>query len=599
MEWPAADNAPALAKAVKAFFDSPGQEPSAQSLERLLPRLQAVRRGDQPELWDKLIESLADACRDPTWREPIERAGLLKYCLESLDAAELPVDSSKQLLRAIGNGVADRDESRAVVLPFLDKIMSCLQNPALLPVAISVLYNTCLGYDPAQKEAAGLRLDRQLCRHLSDDPPNVSQLIELLAWVSDKLSDDVLGESEDCLNATIQYLSSCEEWEDFKHLIAAASVYLQDSSVQAKVLHSDGMSQITTLLKQKTDQLDQLQASMRDDEKKGFLEDLRIATGLVMNAIAAITASDDFTRLYTLSSPLIREQGAWLSSPSPILRTCACITLGNIAVSDAVNIDMVHEHSHHLPTLRILATSTDRTELYLAAGFLRHLAQPAANVEPVTAAQPLPTLAALLDRKEPELDFEAAAVLRRLVNNSRATAVALAQDTPTLDKLLTAAKQTKTGFEVGRLLIAICRRLSERQSDEQAAAAAAAAADSTDRCWTSLLAHDELLRPLVLMVRQEQVPALASEAWFGLGLVVASSPAGARKVVDAFEDEDNWNALRAAVTTGDAGGADRKNVVTTVNVVAQSLEEGAEKQRWVELAKECWQDASSAPAITQ
>ncbi|KKY21203.1 putative gtp binding protein [Diplodia seriata] len=587
MDWPAADDPLSLIGAVKAFLDSPDQEPSRQSLEPLLARLDELRRGDQPELWDRLIELLADACRDPKWREPIEQSGILKYYLESLDAASLPTASSKQLLRAVGNGVADRDESRAVVLPFLDKIMSCLQNPALLPVAVSVLYNTCLGYDPAQKEAAGLRLDRQLCRHLADDPPNVSQLIELLAWVSDKLSDDVLAESEDCLSAIMQSLSSCEEWEDFKHLIAAASVYLQDGSIQSKILHSDGMSQITALLKQKTDQLDQLQASMDDDEKKDFLEDLRIATGLVMNAIAAITASDDFTRLYTLSSPLIREQGAWLSSPSPILRTCACITLGNIAVSDAVNVDMVHEHSHHLPTLRILQTATDRTELYLAAGFLRHLAQPAANVEPVTQATPppLPTLVALLDRKEPELDFEAAAVLRRLVNNSRATAAELAKDDTTLDKLLTAAKQTKTGFEVGRLLIAVCRKLRERQHDPAEPDAVKA---DTERCWASLLAHDELLRPLVLMVRQEQVPALASEAWFGLGLLVAAPTAGVRKVADAFaEDEDNWNALRKAATTGDRESADRKNVMTTVNLVAQLLDEGEEKQRWSELLKEC------------
>lgn len=84
--------------------------------------------------------------RPAKWREPIEQSGILKHYLENLDAASLPPASSKQLLRAIGNGVADRDESRAVVLAFLDKIMSCLQTPALLPVAISVLYNTCLGY---------------------------------------------------------------------------------------------------------------------------------------------------------------------------------------------------------------------------------------------------------------------------------------------------------------------------------------------------------------------------------------------------------------------------------------------------------------------
>ena len=165
----------------------------------------------------------------------------------------------------------------------------------------------------------------------------------------------------------------------------------------------------------------------------------------------------------------------------------------------------------------------------------------------------------------------------------------LAKDGATLGKLLVATKQTKTGFEVGRLLIAIFRKLRERQHDPAEDDTAKA---DVEQCWTSLLTHNELLRPLELMVRQEQVPALASEAWFGLGLV-ASSPAGARKVADVFKDEDNWKALRNAATTGDRESADRKNVMTTVHVVARSLE-GEEKQRWEEMAKECWDGSALA-----
>lgn len=580
MEWPSASQPLSLIKAAKAFFDSPDQEPAPEALEGLTARLEELRKGDQPELWDRLLELLADASRDQKWREPVEKSGLLKYHLENLDPATLPATSSKQLLRAIGNGVADRDESRAVVLPFLDKIISCLQNPALAPVAISVLYNTCLGYEPAQKEAAGLRLDRQLCHHLSNETANVSQVIELLAWVSDNLSEDVLSESADCLDAIMQYFPSCEEWEDFKNLIASASVYLQDSTIQSKILHSDGLTNITQMLKLKTDQLPLLQLTLDEEEKNDFLEDLRITTGIVMNTIASITALDDFTRLYDLSSPLIQEQGAWLSASSPILQTCACITLGNIAVSDEININMVHQHRYHLPTLAILSASPspDRTLLYLAAGFLRHLAQPAANVEAVSSAGAIPTLAALLSRRETELDFEIAAVLRRLINHSSANAATLAKDTDTVAKLLVAAKQSKTGFEVGRLLIAIARKLHERQSSSSDDA-------EMPKLWRSLVSHEEVMRPLLLMVRQDQVPALAAEGWFGFGLFAGTNE-GARKVADMFADEDDWKVLREAVTKGEEGGANTKNALAAVHLVARGMDEEGEKAKWEALAKE-------------
>lgn len=402
--------------------------------------------------------------------------------------------------------------------------------------------------------------------------------MELLAWVSDNLSEDVLSDSEDCLNAIMQSFPACDEWEDFKHLIAAASVYLQDSTIQNKILHSDGFPNIMRMLKQKTDQLTLLQLTMDEEEKKDFLEDLHIATGLVMNIIASITASDEFTRLYTLDSPLIKEQGEWLYLPSPILQTCACITLGNIAVSDEINITMVRDHNYHIPTIAILQTSTERTLLYLAAGFLRHLAQPKENVAAVTAATAYPATTALLGRKSTQLDFEAAAILRRLVNNSYDNAATLARDSATLAELHTAAKQSKTGFEVGRLLIAVCRKLREHEATSGGAA-------ETEGLWGSMLAHDEVTRPLVLMVRQEQVPALASEAWFGFGLM-AGSKEGARKVAEAFKEEEDWKVIRDALTAGAEDSPNRKNAQAAVHLVAQMVDDEEVKTRFEGLARE-------------
>lgn len=64
MEWPSASQPLSLIKAAKAFFDSPDQEPAPEALEGLTARLEELRKGDQPELWDRLLELLADASRD-------------------------------------------------------------------------------------------------------------------------------------------------------------------------------------------------------------------------------------------------------------------------------------------------------------------------------------------------------------------------------------------------------------------------------------------------------------------------------------------------------------------------------------------------------
>ncbi|KAF2144943.1 uncharacterized protein K452DRAFT_356293 [Aplosporella prunicola CBS 121167] len=550
MEWPPASSPAAVVAALQTFLATPPTGNPVEPLELLCDRLEELGKSDLAA-WARAFELLADACRKSSWREPVEQSGLLKYYLEKLDHATLPTEVSKQLLRAVGNAVADRDESRAVVLPCLEKVVSCLQDRTLMPMAISVLYNVSLGYEPAYKEAAGLRLDRQLCRLLSVDSPVHSQSIELLSLVSDQLTETVLSDSEDCLTEILAAISACDDWDDYKNLQAAASVYLQDESIRQKTLQSDGLQQIArTLLK-----ADELAGAQRqdldsDEARKEFENEMRLTTGLVLNEVAKITADDAFNQRNSLASPFILEQGRWLQqrSDSPGLQTCACITLGNLAVSDAVCTAMVHEHAYHVPLIELFATATtdpaaatdDRTLLFLAAGFLRHLAQPRANAAPVAAAGAVPAVARLLARKQPELDLEVAAILRRLVNDSFENAGAVIRHgddaseltppstntSPTttpnaatsppnalIPALLSTTSQTKTAFEVGRLLVSLCRELRK---------APPGASAETQELWARLLRWPGVTTPLALMARQEQVPALRSEALFGFSLMAAS-----------------------------------------------------------------------------
>ncbi|KAK7538604.1 uncharacterized protein J3D65DRAFT_336216 [Phyllosticta citribraziliensis] len=574
MEWPSGAKPLSFKKALVSYLEDPEQPKDINDLRSLPVRLEELR-GEEPTAWDNALELLANTCRNPKWREPVEKSGLLHYYLDNLDPDALPATSSTQLLRAIGNGVADRDESRSVTLPFLKNIAACLRKETLQTVALSVLYNTCLGYQPAQKEAAGLRLDRDLTKLLDDDNPMVSQVCELLAWITNELPEDGLEGSEDCLEAIIRYTASCEEWEDFKSIIAAASVYLQDPTIQKKLLLSDGFEQIISLLKKKTDQLAVLKHSMSEEEHKSFEEDLRIATGLVMNNLATITASDDFPRKYSLESRLIAEQGEWLAEGHPILQTCACILLGNLAISDETNIKMVQEMQWHIPTINILKTRSDRTLLFLAAGYLRHLAQPKENVETVSDADAIPVCAALLSQKQPELDFEIAAIFRRLTNHSFNNTAKLVHHEEAMEKLLAATSATRTAFEVGRLLVVMSRRLREAEGARRQ--------QETTELWDRLFSHRDIVKPLLLMVKQEQVPVLAAEAWFGLGLMAADQQ-GARIIADAFRDEEAFAQLESALTGENE--ANKGNSSTLVHLLAPHAEDDELKAKFEGLAKQ-------------
>ncbi|KAK7556841.1 hypothetical protein IWX49DRAFT_586792 [Phyllosticta citricarpa] len=574
MEWPSATTPPSFKKALVSYLEDPEQPKDINDLRSLQACLKELW-GEDPKAWNDALERLANTCRNPKWREPVEKSGLLQYYLDNLDPDAPPAMSSTQLLRAIGNSVADRDDSRSVTLPFMKKFAACLRKEELQTVALSVLYNICLGYQPAQKEAAALRLDRDLTKLLDDDNPMISQVCELLAWVTNELPEDGLGGSEDCLEAIIKYTASCDEWEDFKSIIAAASVYLQDPTIQNKLLLSDGFEQIISLLKKKTDQLAVLKHAMSEEEHKSFEEDLRIATGLVMNQLATITASDDFPRKYNLESRLIVEQGEWLADGHPILQTCACILLGNLAISDETNVRMVQGKQWHIPTINILRTQKDRTLLFLAAGYLRHLAQPKENVETVSEADAIPVCTALFSQKQPELDFEIAAIFRRLTNHSFNNTAKLIRHETAMEKLLAATSATRTAFEVGRLLVVMSRRLREAEGSGRQ--------EETTELWGRLFSHHDIVKPLLLMVKQEQVPVLAAEAWFGLGLMAADQQ-GARIIAEAFRDEEAFAKLKEALTGDNA--ANKGNSSTLLHLLAQHAEDEELKAKFEGLVKE-------------
>ncbi|KAH6617727.1 armadillo-type protein [Chaetomium sp. MPI-SDFR-AT-0129] len=125
-------------------------------LSELLPELQR----ENLEVLAAVVEKLADAARDASWRNPLGDSGLLDHILSTVTVKERPQHHlNKQALRLIGNACADSDENRARVvksgaLPnFVVEIIRDPQEDALLPFALAAALNICVDYNAEPKLA--------------------------------------------------------------------------------------------------------------------------------------------------------------------------------------------------------------------------------------------------------------------------------------------------------------------------------------------------------------------------------------------------------------------------------------------------------------
>ncbi|KAF2086787.1 hypothetical protein K490DRAFT_66564 [Saccharata proteae CBS 121410] len=506
-------------------------------------------------------------CLSRLWREPVEKSGLLKYCLEKLDRPDITSESLVELLRAIGNGVADRDTSRDIALPYLSKIIEKLNNS---DVAISVLYNIGLDYEQGQKEFAAKRLDRTILQYLVPDSgsrsrkltqgtPAASQALEILAWTADKLQPDVLPDSEECIQKLLHLIHQCESWDDFRNLSAASS-YLQDREIQKQCTKQHTLSRILEIIPKagQLASLDERNEDYDEEDRKEMAEELQMVTNLILHEVSNITSLDEFSEQYTLQDPLVQQQCEWLRSSSTAKQTCACIILGNLAIVDDVCIQMVQEYKLHIPLIAMINNNSDRSVLYLAAGFFRHLSQPRENSSVLSSAHATPAAMSLLSQKSPELDFEAAAILRRLVNDSYSSSQTLIAGDGYVQSLLLTTHASKTAIEVGRLIVALFRTLSKEAKSQK---------ETVEELWARLLEHEELTKPLTLMVQQDQMETLKAEGWLGFGLMARSGKEGAQKAVDAFVSEDRFELLGRAALEGDEKGAEKGNALALVSLM--------------------------------
>ncbi|KAJ4985665.1 GTP-binding protein [Stagonosporopsis vannaccii] len=613
----ASDNVVASLKALyNRFTTTPDSEPSEQALQLL-----GTAVGTQK-----------------SWQDLYRDAGLLDYVLQHLGDVSIPLALRKQYLRIIGNSVADNDINRELATKEIPKIVDCLPSDDLTPVALAVLFNLCNDFDPAKAAAAVIRLDFTLSGYLAGHripDAALDYASELLTWTTEKLTaaqfnDDVsLDTFSDLVKVTLDY-----DEDHYHEYVAILVHYLQDPEFQAKVATPGLLGDLITLM------LD-FESRLEWEEIDAVFEELAITKGAekttadsttvllaaqLIGNISAISATEPFAQQFNVRSQVVEIVRAKLNaSPSPST-ICACVMLGNLAMSDDVCMDMVKIMELHLPLARILSSSNRPALLYAAAGFMRHLAFPQENREVLADAGLFRTCTTLLKQADAAVRGEAAAIIGKLVTGSLHNIIKIvcekvgetvipdahpimgieaSSESTVLHQIveqalapagpLPSTAMKNPTIELSRSIVTILRFLGRPSTG-----------DNVDAIREQLLNVPLIARPVAKLVRQRFYADARSEGLLGLGLM-AQTAKGAKLVIDEIKEDDGLLAAIKDFAEGKDGGAEQK-VTSSLGrdyqnaiVLLQALQ-----NNWVSLSSilaepfaDLMQDTGANPALRE
>ncbi len=276
-------------------------------------------------------------------------------------------------------------------------------------------------------------------------------------------------------------------------------------------------------------------------------------------SLSDVSTTLPFAENYPLDSVLVKTLCMWLSLPDPSSQLCACLMLGNLARSDVVCKEMVHQLGLHEVLVAILEKSDDLQLLHATLGFLKNLALGVENKGTIAGAGILKPLSKIWSASSrPQLQYAAVRVARQLVNGSLSNIQRLlmpqawggnatADENSYLSQLLTLFDKTddlSIQFEISRIVAAIWRCIKSPASIQYFSDIVESI---SPRLYTMAAG---LAKALAVMVTQSRWPIIRSEGWFALALMARSNE-GSDAIVDLLRDVDLSKALIEA--TGSEG----------------------------------------------
>ncbi|KAJ5096233.1 hypothetical protein NUU61_005589 [Penicillium alfredii] len=519
-------------------------------------------------------EILANGSRDPSWRAPFGQSGILKFFLNIVSSKDI-VDTTLLLhsLRLVGNSCADTDENREIVVKdnYTLAIIRHFLDSELVFVAIPVLYNICMDFEPAHAQMAANRTAYILLKLLRDGAiENNDALLgfsyDLVELASEQGSMFILNSFifeadfeldvgqgvENSPDGTILLLMELADsdtiaFAHFSSLVTCLATYLDKERFQNACV-SNGMVEgvLSVLRRSYSVEIDQ---SSSEDIKA--LTQLRLK---INQALSEVSASLLFSGRYPLDSALAQTLKSWVVADEDQLQICACVMLGNLARSDEVCQVMVRDLKIHEELISVLKSDARGAVLHSALGFLKNLAIAGDNRLSLGEAGIIPAVSRLWAYESvPQVQFSAASIARQVIINSTDnisrlfTPLSQDPDSPAhkrtyLSLLLSLFEKTDSTpikTEIGRSVASICRALSPKARDGNEEAISL-----LDRLYSL---HEGVARPIGTMITQSQWPVVRSEGWFALALMAANH-LGCAAVVDCLHNAEVSELLKMALS---------------------------------------------------
>lgn len=597
---------------LQALLEGVPEASNNGSLSDTLQKLENLTTIKDTEPAESIAERLATAVgKNKAWQIAYRDTGILGYALQQLSTTDFEERLAKQCLRIIGNSVADNDANREFVMREFQHIIDCLSLQPLCATVLAVLFNLCNDFEPAKAAAARLRLDTQVSRLLAEDQVPEAALdftTDLLTWSTEyltavQLKDDTSLE----VFTNLLKVASTYDPEHRDEYVAILVHYLQDQDFQQKAALPKLLDNLIALMLdfearltlEETNLVFQ-ELGVNKDTERAVPENTKVVLlSQLIGTVSAISSTDAFAQNLNIKSPIIKRVETHLrlpwekASPSTV---CACVMLGNLAMSDEVCIDMVQTTNLHVALISILqhGPETQFALLYTATGFMRHLAFPEANRTILAEAGLIQACSRLLTLDDSSIRGEAAALLCKLVTNNIHNITKVVYDKFELQvrpeksqepssitilshiiqealapfKPLPSTTMKNPMVELGRSIVAMLRYLGRPDAGKDAHAVR-----------HTILETSKIARPVARLMRQRFYAAARSEGLLGLGLM-AQFPEGAALVMEEIkEDRGLLDAIKDFADekdggneqTGSTGGRDYQNAM----VLLQALQNNA------------------------
>ncbi|KAJ5935649.1 hypothetical protein N7466_005196 [Penicillium verhagenii] len=513
-------------------------------------------------LMAQAAEILANGSRDPSWRAPIGQSGILKFFLEVISSRE-EIERGLLLhsLRLVGNSCADTDENREIVVNgnYTLAIIRHFLNPDLIIVAIPVIYNICMDYEPAHAQMAENRSAYIILKLLRDGAIGENEALISFSYDLVELASEQAQGVENSPDGTILLLMELALKKDiaFEHyasMVNCLSTYLEKERFQNACISNNMVEMLLSVLHKS------LSVEI-DNTSKEDVQALAQSRLKINQALSDVSASSIFAEHYPLDSTLTKTLKSWIGAEEDQLQICACVMLGNLARSDEVCKVMVQDLKIHEELIAVLNSDARGSVLHSALGFLKNLAIAGDNRSSLAEAGIIPAVSHLWAFDSvPQVQFSAATIARQVIISSMENIARLLfplsedPDSPAnrrtyLSLLLTLFEKSDSApikTEIGRSIASICRTLTPkaREGDEQA------------RGLLSTLyeLHAGVAHPIGAMITQTQWPVVRSEGWFALALM-ANNQAGCVAVADCLQNEEVLELLKKTVS-GESTGED-------------------------------------------